>query len=243
MNPMNPISFSCSHCSQGITMPPDAAGRAVPCPHCKQAILVPDAPPARSAPTPVKVSLGGKADLGPDFTETLRKAREATDSIFHDQDDEGDSLFGGSDTPRKLFVPPPVAVTSQTPTGFGDLVQPTLRVPGLPSLPPIASGLGTSLATSALYVPVAAPAAPLNPFEDLSTGPSAEASGDLEPIGAMVEENEESEVAIRRSFPWKNVLIVTLALYALAITALTGWGWLRTPEAPKGTPANAVGKH
>ncbi len=243
---MNPISFTCSHCSRGITVPPDAAGRAVPCPHCKQAILVPSATPARPAPTPVKVLLGGDGDQGPDFTETLRKAREATDSIFHDQDEEGDSLFGGSDAPRKLFVPPAVTVTSQTPTGVSDSSQPTMRVPGLPSLPPIQSGSGTPLAR-APFVPspsVVLPALPLNPFEDLSTDSSPEASGDLQSSGAMVEDEEEIEAdeAVRRGFPWKNSIIAALAFYALVVTGLAAWGWMRTPDAGKGTPASNVGK-
>ena len=234
---MNPISFPCTHCSQNITVSPDAAGRAVPCPHCKQAILVPNAAPGRSAPTPVKVRAAGEGDQGPDFTETLRKAREATDSIFHDQDDEGDSLFGGSDTPRKLFVPPPIAMPSQTPTVLSDPSQPTLRVPGLSILPPIASA--TPPTSRAVFVPSASvrhSAASANPFEDLSIDSSPDASGDIQPSGAMVDDEVESEEKVARPFPWKSALIAGLMIYALAVTVLAAWGWLRTPEPAKVVP-------
>jgi len=241
---MNPISFSCSHCSQSVTVPPDAAGRAVPCPHCKQAILVPNPASARAMPTPAKIRRGSGGDQGPDFTETLRKAREATDSIFHEQEDEGDSLFGGSDTPRRLIVPP-AAATSQTPTTLADPSQPTLRVPGLPALPPIQTGSASPLATRAVYVPTSAPVVPDNPFEDLIAESSSKASGDLQADGAMVEEDEEeaeAEESPRRPFPWKNLLIAALMLYAMLMTALAAWGWLRSPDAAKIAPPSNVGK-
>ena len=218
---MNPISFSCSHCARAITVPPEGAGRAVPCPHCKQATLVPNAGVGRTAPIPVKVRAG---DQGPDFTETLRKAREATDSIFHDQDDEGDSLFGGSDAPRKLFVPPPVSPQSQTPTALSDPSQPTLRVPGLSNLPPISIG---------------------NPFADLSIDSPPDAAGDLQASGAMVEDDEgeqDPEVVAHRTFPWKNAIISALMLYGVVMTGLAAWGWLRTPETSKASPASNIGK-
>lgn len=236
---MNPITFPCTHCSQSLTVPPDAVGRAVPCPHCRQAILVPPAPALRAA-VPVK-SRGVESDQGPDFSETLRKAREATDSIFHDHDDEGDSLFGEGDTPRRLFVPPPAPAASQTPTALTDPTQPTLRIPGLPNLPPIRSGSTPPLAERAVFVPRPS-AASDNPFEDLSTDSSPDGSDDdLQSSGAMVEDDGDED-AVRRAFPWKNLLIATLAIYAAVATAFAAWGWLRTPEAPKGAPPHSSGK-
>ena len=56
------------------------------------------------------------------------------------------------------------------------------------------------------------------------------------------EEEIESEEAVRRTFPWKNSAIAALAFYALVVTVLAAWGWLRSPEAAKGTPASSVGK-
>ena len=202
---MNPIAFACSHCAQSITVPPEGAGRAIPCPRCHQATLVPSAPAPRLATA--------NRDLGPDFSETLRKARESTDSIFNDQDDEGDSLFGGSDTPRKPIIP-----ASSTPTALKDPHQSTLRIPGLPEPP-------------AAFVPQAV-SNPNNPFEDLIAESATENSGGMEASGAM-QEIPESEPP--SASPWKNLLIGALSLYAAAITAVAAWGWLREPAA-KGAP-------
>ena len=236
---MNPISFPCSHCSLSITVPPDASGRAVPCPHCKQATLVPAAiaQPIR----PLKSRNGADGDQGPDFSETLRKAREATDSIFHDHDDEGDSLFGGNDTPRKLFVPA-LPGAAQTPTALADPSQPTLRVPGLSNLPPIPANASTPVATRALFVPAPLADGTANPFEDLVTETSLEGSSNMQPSGAMVEEEVEAEEVVRRPFPWKNLIIAALALYAIAATALAAWGWFRSPDPAKSSPLPSTGK-
>lgn len=206
---MNPIAFACSHCAQSITVPPEGAGRAIPCPRCNQATLVPSAPALATA----------LRDLGPDFSETLRKAQESTDSIFNDQDEESDSLFGGNDTPRKPIIP-----ASSTPTALKDPHQATLRIPGLP-VPPATA-----------FVPQAV-SNPNNPFEDLIAESATENSGGMEASGALQEipEPEPASASL-----WKNLLIGALSLYAAAITAVAAWGWLREPSAkvaPQGPSA------
>lgn len=217
---MNPISFACSHCSQRITVPPETAGRAVPCPNCKQATL---APMALSA-TPVGAQAAYR-DQGPDFSETLRRARESTDSIFNDQDDEGDSLFGGGESSRKPILPA-TSPASKTPTVSADAHQATMRVPGLPNLPPIRSD-SPPAATRATFVPHAV-STPSNPFEDLVVGEDLEDSGGLRAEGAI--EEEDNEAPPPQSFPLKNVLIVALTLYGVCMTIVAIWGWVRTPS-------------
>ncbi len=230
---MNPILFACPQCSQSLAVAPDAAGRAVTCPQCHRAAL---------APIPIPVAVGAAPDLGPDFTETLRKAREATDSIFNDQDDDGDSLFGGSDTSRKPIVPPMTPVSTAAPKS--DPHQQTVRIPGLPDFPPNRNGYHTPTSTRTAYVPtpVELPAPALgNPFEDLIADASPEASGDLPPDEEFDDEDDFEEPEAR-PFPWKNAVIAALALYAILATGFAAWGWLRTPDAAKGTPA-ATSKH
>ena len=226
---MNPILFACPQCSQSLAVAPDAAGRAVTCPHCQRAV---------SAPMPV----AGAADQGPDFTETLRKAREATDSIFNDQDDDEDSLFGGIDPPRKPIVPPMIP-GSTTPLR-SDPNQRTVRPPGRPDFPPIRNGVPPPMSTRTTYVPtpVELPAPVLgNPFEDLSVDTSPEASGDL-PSSEELDDEDDFEEPEASAFPWKNAVIAALALYAILATGAATWGWLRTPDAAKGTPPAAT-KH
>lgn len=228
---MNPILFACPQCSQSLAVAPDAAGRAVTCPQCHRAALA-----------PIPVALGAAPDQGPDFTETLRKAREATDSIFNDQDDDGDSLFGGSDTPRKPIVPPMIPASMTPPRS--DPHQRTVRIPGLPDFPPIRNGFPTPTATRTAFVPtpVDLPAPVLgNPFEDLIADASPEASGDLPPSEEFDDEDgfEEPEAP---AFPWKNAVIAALTLYAILATGAASWGWLRTPDAAKGAPPAAT-KH
>ena len=161
---MHPILFPCSHCSETITVPPDVQWRALPCPHCKQVTLVPTAVVEQGSPTlalrvpMVRLSgapsstIGVPRDQGPDFTETLRKAREATDSIFNDEDEDSDSLFGSQVTPRKLVIPP--HAQSLTPPSIPDPSQATLRIPGLPELPPIRLGSPTPTTQTAKPLPV-----------------------------------------------------------------------------------------
>ena len=252
---MNPISFVCTHCSRSVTVAPDAAGRAAPCPHCKQVILVPALATALGTPTmrvpgpatggPPSSGVGGDrdGDQGPDFTETLRKAREETDSIFHDHDDGGDSLFGGGDTPRKPIAPStPLAMSA--PQVRSDPSQPTMRVPGLPSLPPIAKTPPPPAVARPVYaVPVPTSA---NPFADLSdelpagSPEGADADGGID--GGKEEDAEaELEDAAPRRFPWKNLIIALLTVYALAMTAIAAWGWLRNTDAGKGVaPATPI---
>jgi len=190
----------------------------------------------------VPVTVGAAPDLGPDFTETLRKAREATDSIFNDQDHDGDSLFGGSDTQRKPIVPPMTPISTTPPKS--DAHQRTVRIP---DFPPIQNGLHTPTATRTAFVPtpVELPEAVRgNPFEDLSVETSPEASGDLPPIEEPDDDGEdafdESDV---RSFPWKNAVIAALACYAILATGVAAWGWLRTASAAKGVPPAAANRH
>ena len=228
---MNPILSQCPQCLQSLAVTPDAAGRAVTCPQCQRAALA-----------PISIAAARAADQGPDFTETLRKARESNDSIFNDQDDDGDSLFGGSGTQRKPIVPPVTPVSTSPPRS--DPSQHTVRIPGLPDFPPGRNGLHTPTSTRTTYVPtpVELPAPVLgNPFEDLATDASPEASGDLPPSEEFDDEDDFEEPEAP-AFPWKNALIATLALYAILATAAAAWGWLRTPDAVKGVPA-ATSKH
>ncbi len=229
---MNPILFACPQCSQTLAVAPDAAGRAVTCPQCQ-----------RGALAPMPVAIGTPSDQGPDFTETLRKAREATDSIFNEQDDDGDSLFGGSDTQRKPIVPPMTPVSTTPPKS--DPNQQTVRIPGLPEFPPNRNGYHTPTATRTAYVPtpVELPTPVLgNPFEDLITDASPEASGDLPP-GAELDDEDGFEEPEAPAFPWKNAVIAALALYAILATGFAAWGWLRTPDAARGVPPAAANKH
>lgn len=233
---MNPILFPCSHCSQGITVPPESAGKAVPCPNCKRATLVPTLLASSSTPNRIPSGhLAGAAttvagrDQGPDFTETLRKARESTDSIFNDQDDDGDSLFGSNAMPRKPIVPISHA-SSTTPTVLTDSSQATLRVPSLPDLAPIRSAPFTPTSTRSAHVPSPTPVTPSgNPFEDLTADFSLEASGNMQPSGAMEEEDPEEPES--KPLPIKNLLILGLAIYAAVMTAVALWGWLRIAPA------------
>ena len=228
---MNPILFPCPHCSQSLAVSPDEAGRAVTCPQCQRTVLA-----------PVPVTVGIAPDLGPDFTETLRKAREATDSIFNDQDDDGDSLFGGNDTQRKPIDPPMTPVSTTPPKS--DPHQRTVR---LPDFPPNRNGFHTPTATRAAFVPtpVEVPAPVLgNPFEDLSVDTSPEASSDLPPVEESGDDEEDAfEESEIRSFPWKNAGIAALAFYAILITGIAAWGWLRTPDSAKGVPPATANKH
>ena len=238
---MNPILFPCSHCSHGITVPPEAVGKAVPCPNCKQAILVPTLQASNTTPNRIPsghlagapTTVAGR-DQGPDFTETLRKARESTDSIFNDQDDDGDSLFGSNAMPRKPIVPISHA-SSTTPTVLTDSSQATLRIPGLPEVPALRSAPSPPTTTRSSYLPSPAPlTAAGNPFEDLTADFSLEDSGNMQPSGAM--EEEELENPESNSFPVKNLLILGLAIYAAIMTAVALWGWLRIAPANGSNP-------
>jgi len=220
---MNSVSLPCSQCAREIAVTPDAEGRAIACPYCQSATVVPSlAVAARS--------------LVPDFTETLRRAHEATDSIFNDQDDDGDSLFGGNDTPRKLVVPATVP-PSTAPTERTDSLQATLRIPGLPELQPMRSSTAAPIASTPTYVPTEALSE--NPFEDLVEEPTVEDSG------ALVEDEIEGEIEPeRKPFPFKNLLIAALAAYAALSTSVAAWGWLRTaPTTKTTTPPGAVNRH
>ncbi len=229
---MNPILFPCSHCSETITVPPDVQWRALPCPHCKQVTLVPTAVVEQGSPTlalrvpMVRLSgapsstIGAPRDQGPDFTETLRKAREATDSIFNDEDEDSDSLFGSQVTPRKLVIPP--HAQSLTPPSIPDPSQATLRIPGLPELPPIRLGSPTPTTQTAKPLPVRE-----NPFGDFTVASSPDNSGDFQLVDA------KEPVLL----PWKNLLIAVLSTYAALITAVAIWGWLRTTTTTPAKPS------
>ncbi len=218
---MNPILFPCSHCSETITVPPDVQWRALPCPHCKQVTLVPTAVVEQGSPTlalrvPIirlsgapSSTVGVHHDQGPDFTETLRKAREATDSIFNDEDEDSDSLFGSQVTPRKLVIPP--HAHSVTPLSIPDPSQATLRIPGLPELPPIKISSSTTPTVKTALMQQ-------NPFDDLTLASALNNSGDFQLVDAKEPEPKS----------WKNLLIVALSTYAVVITAVAVWGWVRT---------------
>lgn len=229
---MNPIQFPCSHCSETITVPPDVQWRALPCPHCKQVTLVPVGVAGQGTPTLalrvpiVRLSgapgstIGVPRDLGPDFTETLRKAREATDSIFNDEDEDSDSLFGSQVTPRKLVIPP--HAQSLTPPSIPDPSQATLRIPGLPELPPIRPGSPTPATATVKPLPVKQ-----NPFGDFTAESSPNNSGDFQLVDAK-------EPVL---FPWKNSLVAVLSAYAVLMTAVAIWGWFRTTTTTPAKPS------
>ena len=93
--------------------------------------------------------------------------------------------------------------------------------------------------------PVEVPAPVLgNPFEDLSVDTSPEASSDLPPLEESGDDEEDAfEESEIRSFAWKNAVIAALAFYAILITGIAAWGWLRTPDSAKGVPPATANKH
>lgn len=209
---MNPIAFTCSFCSRPVAAPATLAGRMDTCPHCQSPVLVPVRTSALSA-TP---SNAKAIPALPDFGSSLRLARDATDSIFHDPAEDGDSLFGPADTSRKPVMP------AAAPTATA---KSTARIPGL-SNAPRQRAMVTPIAIPAPFVPAVAIA--VNPFESLADEEEIEDSARMNPPD---DASEEVDSVAARPIPWKNLLIGALALYSVSITVIAAWGWLRTAPA------------
>lgn len=99
-------TYPCPFCGKKMGVRSEFLGRHVRCPHCNQKVLAPNS--AGSPPAIKPIPPTQPAAPAPDGLPVFSVAPvESAESIFGEQEDDGDALFGSREPP-KLVVPDPV---------------------------------------------------------------------------------------------------------------------------------------
>jgi hypothetical protein len=139
-------TFPCPFCGKKMGVGHELLGKKVRCPHCNQILMAPAPSAASPPPVPAPKPPEMPADL-PVFNFPKQEARE---SIFGEQEDEGDDVFSSSES-TKIRIPelpveyksPPVKPVSSSPSMTKDAtIEPTVEMQSpfsgvaAPPLPP-----------------------------------------------------------------------------------------------------------
>jgi hypothetical protein len=105
-----------------------------------------------------------------------------------------------------------------------------MKRPLLPPPPPPAPSTVVNVVPRTPLMTPAPPPAAEDPFGQL--GPADQ--GKVAPIPPPSDAPAKSKP---RAFDWKLVALIAMTGYAVLVTGLAAWGWLRTPTAHETTPA------
>jgi len=108
-------TFPCPFCGKKMGVGIELLGKKVRCPHCNQVLVAPAPAAVPVAPPPPQVEK--RETTPPDLPKFNIPSQEARESIFGEQEEEGDDVFGSPEENKLRVpeVPPPEPVPTVQP--------------------------------------------------------------------------------------------------------------------------------
>ncbi len=184
----------------------DLAGRSVRCPHCQDVVQAPVLATTNAAEFTATPTGPSLEPQFPDMFDNV-VPREGAESIFADPEESDDSVFSAFEMKAPL-LPSPVAPTPTTAVNVATMPVPIYAPAIVP--PP---------------QPVAPPVESFDTFENTA--------GSDEPRDRT---RKSSAAKSQIAFDWKTLALIALAGYAVLVTGVAAWGWLRTPAVHDAAP-------
>ncbi len=265
---MHPLMFACSRCGRRMGVGLELVGRSVRCPHCREVVTAPANRPAR----PVSPSEASRAQpqTPPEAFEPTEDGenriptfasppQEGIESILGDEESDDDCVFAPSEPSKPLLMPdlsldetPEISsgriafdhanpsAQSSLPLGPKELSQPDfeLLTRTAPAITPVPAPATPAAMPYTIHPPPPPPRSDdvVDPFAKLGR-PSA-----IAPAPARISSTSPNPDAKtpKRSPPKYFWAILA---YALVITLLAAWGWLRPTPHPFSTIPDFFGHY